>query len=47
MVLKWARFGPDEKIDTSGDFTRLTLDSIAMYDAYDSYPVTLTDFNTV
>jgi cytochrome P450/NADPH-cytochrome P450 reductase len=30
MVLKWARFGPDERIDSSGDFTRLTLDSIAM-----------------
>jgi cytochrome P450/NADPH-cytochrome P450 reductase len=30
MVLKWARFGPNEHIDASDDFTRLTLDSIAV-----------------
>lgn len=31
LVTKWARFGPEEKIDVTGDFTRLTLDSIALY----------------
>jgi hypothetical protein len=31
MVLKWARFGPDRAIDVPDDFTRLTLDSIAMF----------------
>jgi cytochrome P450/NADPH-cytochrome P450 reductase len=30
MVLKWARFGPEHPIDASDDFTRLTLDSIAL-----------------
>ena len=30
LVTKWARFGPEEKIDVTGDFTRLTLDSIAL-----------------
>lgn len=30
LVIKWARFGPKEKIDVSADFTRLTLDSIAL-----------------
>ncbi|RDW85388.1 bifunctional cytochrome P450 reductase [Coleophoma crateriformis] len=30
LVVKWARFGPKEKIDVTGDFTRLTLDSIAL-----------------
>lgn len=30
LVLKWARFGPDSVIDVTGDFTRLTLDSIAL-----------------
>jgi cytochrome P450/NADPH-cytochrome P450 reductase len=30
MVFKWARFGPNEHIDASDDFTRLTLDSIAV-----------------
>jgi len=30
MVLKWARFGPENAIDASHDFTRLTLDSIAL-----------------
>lgn len=30
MVLKWARFGPDTSINVAGDFTRLTLDSIAL-----------------
>jgi cytochrome P450/NADPH-cytochrome P450 reductase len=31
MALKWARFGPDHAIDVPDDFTRLTLDSIAMF----------------
>lgn len=31
MVLKWGRFGPDHAIDAADDFTRLTLDSIAMF----------------
>ena len=31
MVLKWARFGPDHTINVPEDFTRLTLDSIAMF----------------
>jgi cytochrome P450/NADPH-cytochrome P450 reductase len=30
LVVKWARFGPKEKIDVTSDFTRLTLDSIAL-----------------
>lgn len=30
LVLKWARYGQDYKIDASSDFTRLTLDSIAL-----------------
>ncbi|TVY81615.1 Bifunctional cytochrome P450/NADPH--P450 reductase [Lachnellula suecica] len=30
LVVKWARFGPKEKIDVTADFTRLTLDSIAL-----------------
>ncbi|KAE8374449.1 fatty acid hydroxylase [Aspergillus bertholletiae] len=30
MVLKWARFGPDTAINVADDFTRLTLDSIAL-----------------
>ncbi|KAH6679044.1 fatty acid hydroxylase [Halenospora varia] len=30
LVSKWARFGPKERIDVSADFTRLTLDSIAL-----------------
>ncbi|KAB8235836.1 bifunctional cytochrome P450/NADPH--P450 reductase [Aspergillus alliaceus] len=30
MVLKWARFGPDTPINVADDFTRLTLDSIAL-----------------
>ena len=30
LVLKWARYGPDYRIDVTGDFTRLTLDSIAI-----------------
>ncbi|KAJ5215187.1 P450 monooxygenase [Penicillium citrinum] len=30
MVLKWARNGPEGHIDVPGDFTRLTLDSIAI-----------------
>ena len=29
LVLKWARFGPENRINASEDFTRLTLDSIA------------------
>jgi cytochrome P450/NADPH-cytochrome P450 reductase len=31
LVVKWARFGPKETIDVSSDFTRLTLDTIALY----------------
>jgi cytochrome P450 / NADPH-cytochrome P450 reductase len=30
MVVKWARFGGDTPIDASEDFTKLTLDSIAL-----------------
>ncbi len=30
LVLKWARYGPDYPIDATDDFTRLTLDSIAI-----------------
>ena len=30
LVLKWARYGPDHRIDAADDFTRLTLDSIAL-----------------
>jgi cytochrome P450 len=31
LVAKWARFGSKEKINVTDDFTRLTLDSIALY----------------
>ena len=30
LILKWARFGPENKIHVTEDFTRLTLDSIAL-----------------
>jgi cytochrome P450/NADPH-cytochrome P450 reductase len=30
MVMKWARMGPDHKILVTDDFTRLTLDTIAL-----------------
>lgn len=30
LVLKWARYGPEHRIDAADDFTRLTLDSIAL-----------------
>ena len=30
LVLKWARYGPGHRIDVPDDFTRLTLDSIAI-----------------
>jgi cytochrome P450 len=30
LVLKWARHGPEETIDVSADFMRLTLDTIAL-----------------
>ncbi|KAG9233573.1 fatty acid hydroxylase [Amylocarpus encephaloides] len=30
LIMKWARFGPEEKIHVTDDFTRLTLDSIAL-----------------
>ena len=30
LVLKWARYGPDYRINATDDFTRLTLDSIAL-----------------
>ena len=36
LVVKWARFGPKEKINVTEDFTRLTLDSIALWVAYGS-----------
>jgi cytochrome P450/NADPH-cytochrome P450 reductase len=31
LVAKWARFGPGARIDVNADFTRLTLDTIALY----------------
>ena len=31
LVAKWARYGPENKINVTNDFTRLTLDSIALY----------------
>lgn len=40
LVMKWARFGPDNRIDVCDDFTRLTLDSIglvAMDTRFNSY----------
>ena len=30
LVLKWARYGSNHRIDAADDFTRLTLDSIAI-----------------
>lgn len=30
LVLKWTRFGPETMINVTDDFTRLTLDSIAL-----------------
>lgn len=30
LALKWARFGDESPIDVTGDFTRLTLDTIAL-----------------
>lgn len=30
LVLKWARYGPEYRIDVADDFTRLSLDSIAL-----------------
>ncbi|KAI9048833.1 hypothetical protein LZ554_007664 [Drepanopeziza brunnea f. sp. 'monogermtubi'] len=30
LVVKWARFGPRQRINVTDDFTRLTLDSIAL-----------------
>src|SRR5690349_9242681 len=30
LVAKWARIGPDEPINVTDDYTRLTLDSIAL-----------------
>lgn len=30
LVAKWARIGPEERINVTDDFTRLTLDSIAL-----------------
>lgn len=30
LVVKWARFGSKERINVPEDFTRLTLDSIAL-----------------
>ena len=34
LVSKWARYGPEYKINVTDDFTRLTLDSIALYASY-------------
>ena len=34
LVAKWARYGPENKIHVTDDFTRLTLDSIALYDPF-------------
>ena len=34
LVSKWARYGPEYKINVTDDFTRLTLDSIALYVNY-------------
>jgi cytochrome P450 / NADPH-cytochrome P450 reductase len=31
LIAKWARMGSDEPIHVTDDFTRLTLDSIALY----------------
>ncbi|KAL8954135.1 MAG: hypothetical protein Q9222_000017 [Ikaeria aurantiellina] len=31
MVMKWARYGPEHPIDAADSFTRLTLDSLAIY----------------
>jgi cytochrome P450 / NADPH-cytochrome P450 reductase len=30
MILKWARFGPEEEIAITEDFSNLTLDTIAL-----------------
>jgi len=30
LVSKWARFGPSHRINVTEDFTRFTLDSIAL-----------------
>jgi cytochrome P450/NADPH-cytochrome P450 reductase len=30
LVLKWSRYGPEHDIKVTDDFTRLTLDSIAL-----------------
>ena len=31
LVVKWATFGPSQRIDVINDLMRLTLDSIAFY----------------
>lgn len=31
MIMRWARFGEDEIIDATSDFTRLTIDTLALY----------------
>lgn len=31
LILKWARFGEERKIDVAADFTRFTFDTIALY----------------
>jgi cytochrome P450/NADPH-cytochrome P450 reductase len=36
LVLRWARFGPDMRIDAVSDFGRSTLDTIALYVASSS-----------
>lgn len=30
MVMRWARFGENEAIDATSDFTRLTIDTLAL-----------------
>ena len=31
LVLKWARFGPESEFDAQAEFTRLSMDTIALY----------------
>lgn len=40
MVLRWARFNEDHAINAADDFTRLTLDSIALWVSADTITVT-------
>lgn len=36
LILKWARFGEERKIDVAADFTRFTFDTIALLVLFDS-----------